>query len=328
MPTTTTDELSPVLIQEARRRIAPHLRMTPVLRSDALDAVVGAEIFFKCENLQVGGAFKARGAYNAVFSLSADEAAPGVATHSSGNHALALSLAARARGIPAFIVMPRNVARPKAEGVRRAGAEIILCEPTVEAREQAAAEVIARTGATLVHPYNDLRVMAGQGTAAAELLEQAPELDLLLTPVSGGGLFAGTAVAARHRLPGIELYGVEPVGAADARESFYSGKIVPSRNPQTIADGLRASLGPLTFPVLKSHATDILTVSEAGIVRAMRELWAELKIVVEPSSAVPWAALLEHRLPLAGRRVGIILTGGNVDLDLLPWQESLQPPAG
>lgn len=306
-------------IQEARTRIAPHLHVTPVLQSSQLDREGGGRFFFKCENLQVGGAFKARGAFNAVFSLSDSEAARGVATHSSGNHALALALAARARGVRATIVMPRGVARPKAEGVRRAGAEIVRCEPTVEAREAAAADVVGRTGATLIHPYNDLRVMAGQGTAALELLEQA-DLDVILVPVSGGGLIAGTAVAAKGAGRGIRVVGTEPEGAADAWESFTHGRLIPVKNPQTIADGLRASLGSLTFPLIQQHVDSIVTVSEASIRGAMRQLWEELHLIVEPSSAVPWAAVLEGKISAEGRQTGIVLTGGNVDLDRLPWQ--------
>jgi threonine dehydratase len=308
------------LIQEARRRIAPHLRVTPVLQSAELDRKANGRFFFKCENLQVGGAFKARGAFNAVFSLTEAEAAAGVATHSSGNHALALALAARARAIPAYIVMPHNVARPKAEGVRAAGAEIILCEPTLEAREAAACAVIARTGATLIHPYNDFRVMAGQGTAALEFLEQVPELDTLLVPVSGGGLLAGTAVAAKAIFPRIQVIATEPEEAADAWDSFTQGRLVPVQHPTTIADGLRASLGSLTFPIMQEQVDDVLTVSEDSIRRAMRQLWEELHLVIEPSSAVPWAAVLEGKIRADGAKIGIILTGGNVDLDRLPWQ--------
>lgn len=305
-------------IQQAREKIAPFIRVTPVLQSSVLNAAAGHPVYFKCENLQLGGAFKARGAFNAVYSLSPDTAARGVATHSSGNHAGALALAARSRGIPAYIVMPRDVARPKEANVRRSGADIILCEPSIEAREAAAAKIVARTGATLIHPYNDFCVMAGQGTAALEFLEEAPDLDLILVPVSGGGLLAGTVVAAKGSCPGIRVVAVEPAGAADAWESFNKGEFVPVRNPQTIADGLRASLGTLTYPFLRDQVDDVVTVSEEGIVRAMRQLWEELRLVVEPSSAVPWAAILEGKITLTGK-TGIILTGGNVDLDRLPW---------
>jgi threonine dehydratase len=306
-------------IEEAQRRIAPHIRRTPVLRSDDLDRQFGGRFFFKCENLQVGGAFKARGAFNAVYSLSHAEAAAGVTTHSSGNHAVALARAARSRGIPAWIVMPENAARPKIEGVRRAGAEIVFCEPTMAGREAAAAEIRERTTATFVHPYNDLRVMAGQGTAALELLEEAGDLDQLLVPVSGGGLIAGSAVSAKGRRPGVEVIGIEPAGAADAFESYRTGKIVVVPDPRTIADGLRASLGDLTFPVIRELVDEMTVVSEEAIVRAMRCLWEELRLVIEPSSAVPWAAVMEGKIRLR-RRTGIILTGGNVDLDRLPWQ--------
>lgn len=309
------------MIQEARGRIASHLVVTPVVRSGDLDREVDGRVYFKCENLQVGGAFKARGAFNAVYCLTDREAARGVATHSSGNHAVSLALAARSRRIPAWIVMPHNVARAKVERVQRAGAEIICCEPTVEAREAAAAEILAKTGAVMIHPYNDLRVMAGQGTAAMELLEQAPPLDEILAPVSGGGLLSGTAVAAKSSCPGVRVVATEPAGAADAMASFRKGEIVSVRNPQTIADGLRASLGTLTFPVIRRYVDDVVIVSEEAIRRAMRQLWEELHLVVEPSSAVPWAAVIEGKIQTRGRSLGIILTGGNVDLDRLPWQD-------
>lgn len=309
-------------IQAARRRIAPFVRVTPVLGSRALDEAAGGSFHFKCENLQIGGAFKARGAFNAVYSLSDDAASRGVVTHSSGNHAGALALAARSRGIPACIVMPKNVSRAKEAQVRRAGAEVVLCASTLEAREGAAEIVLARTGGSLIHPYNDFDVMAGQGTAALEFLEEVPDLDLILVPVSGGGLLAGTAVAAKASRAGLRVVAVEPAGAADAWESFQKGELLPVRNPRTIADGLRGSLGSLTYPFLRDQVDGVVTVSEAGIVRAMRQLWEELKIVVEPSAAVPWAAVLEGKIP-ASKKTGIILTGGNVDLDRLPWRDQL-----
>lgn len=308
-------------IREAQERISPFLFKTPVLRSPVLDEIAGHPVFFKCENLQLGGAFKARGAFNAVYSLTADEASRGVATHSSGNHAGALALAARSRGIPAYIVMPRNVSSPKTANVRRSGAEILFCDPTVEAREKTAAEIVARTGAHLIHPYNDLSVMAGQGTAALELLDEISDLEAILIPVSGGGLAAGTTVAAKSRNPEIRVLAVEPEGAADAWESFHQGKLVPAKNPETIADGLRASLGSLTYPIIRDQIDDIVTVSEQGIVRAMRQLWEELRVVVEPSSAVPWAAVLENKIQCRDK-TAMILTGGNVDLDCLPWLEN------
>lgn len=306
------------MIQEARETIAPFLRITPVLRSQKLDKIAGGPVFFKCENLQLGGAFKARGAFNAVYSLPADKAPLGVATHSSGNHAGALALAARSRGIPAYIVIPENVSRAKEAQVREAGAEIIVCKPTLEARESVAAQTVARTGASFIHPYNDLQVMAGQGTTLLEFLDQIPTPDTILVPVSGGGLLAGTLMAAKATDPALRVVAVEPAGAADAWESFTQGKRIPLRKAQTIADGLRASLGDLTYPIFRDYVDDVVTVSEDAIIRAMRQLWEELRIVVEPSAAVPWAAILEGKVTAASG-TGIILTGGNVDLDRLPW---------
>jgi threonine dehydratase len=307
------------LIEEARARIAGKVHVTPVLTSATLDALAGAQLFFKCENLQKCGAFKARGATNAVFSLPPEAAQRGVATHSSGNHAAALARAARLRGVRAYVVMPENAAAAKRAAVTRYGGEITWCAPTLAARESTVREVIAATGAMLVHPYDNLTVMAGQGTAAAELLEQVPDLDLILCPVGGGGLLSGTAVAARRLRPAIRVVGVEPAGADDAARSFRAGHIIPSTSPSTIADGLRSSLGERTFAEIRAHVDDIVTVPEEAIVAAMRRLWEVLKIVVEPSGAVPYAALLEpHALP-HGARIGLVLSGGNVDLDRLPW---------
>jgi threonine dehydratase len=316
---TSNQRLTLAAIREAHERIRERIHRTPVLTSATLDRHAGAALFFKCENMQKGGAFKARGATNAVFSLSDAEAARGVATHSSGNHAAALARAARLRGIPAYIVMPNNVPKAKQAAVSRLGAEIVLCEPTLAAREAGAARVIADTGATLVHPYDDLRVMAGQGTATLELLEQAPQLDMILCPVGGGGLVSGTAVAATSLRPGIKVIGAEPAGADDASRSFQAGHRIALTQASTIADGLRGSLSDRTFTEIREHVTDVVTVSEAGIVAAMRAIWEILKIVIEPSAAVPYAALIEKKVAVEGRRVGIILTGGNLDLDVLPW---------
>ncbi len=307
-------------IRTAHERIRPHIRRTPVLTSPALDAAVGAKLFFKCENLQQIGAFKARGACNAVHSLSEGDAARGVVTHSSGNHGAALAWAARGRGIPAWIVMPDNAAKVKQDAVRELGGRIRFCEPTVPAREAMCAAVQAETGAELVHPYDDWRVIAGQGTAALELLEDVPDLDAIVTPVGGGGLLSGTAIAAKGLNPTIRIFGAEPAGADDAFQSLMSGHIVPQTNPRTIADGLRSSLGEKTFVVLARMVDGIGTTSEEAIVRAMRLMWEKVKLVVEPSSAVPLAAMLENKLPTAGMRVGIIISGGNVDLNRLPWQ--------
>jgi threonine dehydratase len=319
---TTSPEIEVDLaaIRQAHVRIVPHIRRTPVLSSPALDDAVGARLFFKCENLQQVAAFKARGACNAVLSLSADEARQGVVTHSSGNHGAALAWAARSRGIPAWIVMPSNAAQVKQDAVRGYGGTIRFSEPTVASREAACAAVKAETGATLVHPYNDWRVIAGQGTAALELLEDQPDLDAIVTPVGGGGLLSGTAIAAKALRPSIKVYGAEPGGADDAYRSLRAGHIIPQTDPHTIADGLRSSLGDKTFAVLRSKVDGIETASEEAIVRAMRLLWEKLKMTVEPSSSVPLAMLLERKISLDGLRVGIVLSGGNVDLDHLPWQ--------
>lgn len=313
-------EVDLATIRAAHARIRPHVHRTPVLTSRALDAATQATLFFKCENLQKVGAFKARGACNAVFSLTDDEARRGVVTHSSGNHGAAVAWAAAQRGIPSWVVMPENAAAVKKNAVRGLGATIRFCEPTLAARDQTCAAVRAETGAVLVHPYDDWRVIAGQGTAALELLEEIADLDAIVTPVGGGGLLSGTAIAARGIKPAIGVYGAEPAGADDAWRSLQSGRIVPQTDPHTIADGLRSSLGEKTFAVLSTTVDAIGTTSEEAIVQAMRLTWEKLKLIVEPSSAVPLAALLERKLPVAGRRVGIVLSGGNVDLDRLPWQ--------
>jgi threonine dehydratase len=308
------------LIEAARARIAGKVSCTPVMTSATLDAHSGAQLSFKCENLQKGGAFKARGATNAVLALPEDQARRGVATHSSGNHGAALARAARLRGIRAYVVMPENTAAAKRDAVSRWGAEITWCAPTQSAREHAVQQVLTATGATLIHPYDDLAVMAGQATVAVELLSQVPELDVILCPIGGGGLLSGTAVAAKKLKPAIRIIGVEPAGADDAARSFRAGTIVPRNNPETIADGLRASVGEKPFAEIRRWVDDIVTVPDEAIVRAMRQLWEVLKIVVEPSGAVPYAALLEPRNALAGARIGLIVSGGNVDLDRLPWR--------
>ena len=315
----TASGLSFALIEEARERIAGKASVTPVLTSSTLDEQSGARLYFKCENFQKAGAFKARGATNAVFALPEALAARGVATHSSGNHAAALSRAARLRGIRAYIVMPDNAPQAKRAAVARYGGEISWCQPTLAARESTAREIVAATGATLVHPYDNLMVMAGQGTAALELLREVPDLDVILCPVGGGGLLSGTAVAAKTLKPSIRVIGVEPAGADDAARSFRAGRIFPSTHPDTIADGLRSCLGELPFAEIRRRVDDITTVTDEAIVRAMRQLWEVLKIIVEPSGAVPYAALLGEHTELRGRRVGIILSGGNLDLDQLPW---------
>ena len=307
-------------VRAAHARIRSHVHRTPMLTSRSLDAAAGSKLFFKCENLQKVGAFKARGACNAVFSLDDAEARRGVVTHSSGNHGAAVAWAAARRGIPAWVVMPENSAEIKKAAVKGLGATVRFCAPTLEARDTTCAAVQAETGAVLVHPYDDWRVIAGQGTAALELLEEVPDLDAIITPVGGGGLLSGTAIASRAINPSIHVYGAEPAGADDAWRSLQSGRIVPQTDPHTIADGLRSSLGVKTFAVLSTLVDGIGTTSEEAIVRAMRLTWDKLKLVIEPSSAVPLAALLERKLRVAGLRVGIIISGGNVDLDRLPWQ--------
>ena len=305
-------------LRHAHARIAPHIRRTPVMTSELLDRETGATLFFKCENLQKAGAFKSRGACNAVFSMSDVDAHKGVATHSSGNHAAALARAASLRGIAAHIVMPNNSPKPKQQAVAGYGGQIVLCEPTLEARERTCRVVMETTGASLVHPYNDNRIIAGQGTAAIELLEDVRDLDIVIAPVGGGGLLSGTAIAVKALRPSAKVIGAEPAQANDAAESKRAGRIV-SQPVNTVADGLRTMLGERTFPIIRDQVDDIFTVSEAGIVAAMRRLWEITKLVVEPSGAVPFSAVREHAARFAGKRVGIIISGGNVDLDELPW---------
>lgn len=310
-------------IEAAHRRIAPHVRRTPLLVSDDLDALTGARLVFKCENFQRIGAFKARGAFNAILSLTEAAAARGVVTHSSGNHALAVALAARTRGIPATIVMPRTAPAAKREGVEALGARIIEVEPTLAAREAGAEAVIAETGAAFVHPYGDPAVIAGQGTAAVELIEDAGcRLDVLTCPVGGGGLLAGSCIAAAGLSPETRVIAVEPEAADDAARGFCSGILQPQVLPvATVCDGLTTAMSPLSFAIMRAHAHDVVTVSEGAIVRAMRLVFRHLKCVIEPSCAVPLAAILEGVWDARGRSVGIILTGGNVDLARLPWMD-------
>jgi threonine dehydratase len=309
-------------IEAARARIAPHVRRTPVMRSELLDEAAEAALFFKCENLQEIGAFKARGAANAVFALSDAEAARGVATHSSGNHGAAVARAAALRGIPAYIVMPQDVSRPKAAQVERLGAQVTYSAPTLAAREAEAARIVSETGAAMVHPYDNRQVMAGQGTSALELMEEVEGLDLVLAPIGGGGLISGVSTAVKALRPQARVVGVEPSGADDAARSLAADRLIPLDRAETLADGLRASLSPDTFAHIQTRVDAIATVSEPAIVEAMRALWEALKIIVEPSSAVAYAAVREGKVEARGRRVGIILTGGNVDLDRLPWVAS------
>ena len=307
-------------IQKAAEQIRPYAHRTPVFTSATLNERFGARLFFKCENFQKVGAFKFRGACNAVFSLSEEEAQRGVATHSSGNHAAALALAARLRRIQAHIVMPENSAKIKIAAVKGYGATITFCKPTLQARETVLAEVVEKTNAIFIHPYDDVRVIAGQGTAALELLQEIPDLGMIMAPVSGGGLMSGTSIAARGVSPRIELIGVEPKTADDAYRSMQAGKLMPQASSHTIADGLRAMLSERTFTILRTHDCHIVTVSEAGIIEGMRLVWERMKIIIEPSAAVTIAALLEKKVSISGKRVGVILSGGNVDLDELPWR--------
>ncbi len=301
-------------IREAARRIAPHIRHTPVIRCRELDVLLGAELFFKCENLQAAGAFKTRGACNAVFSLSDDDAACGVATHSSGNHGAALSRAAVRRGIPAYIVMPSTSRPAKINAVREFGGQITFCEPTLVAREEAAKQILLETGATLIHPYDDDRIIAGQGTAALEMLERCPDLDVIVAPVGGGGLLSGTAICAKTVRPEIQVWAGEPVGADDAYRSWKSGELVPSTNPNTIADGLLTSLGTRNFAVIQRFVDAILLVDDDQIRDAVHLLYDHADLVVEPSGAVPLAASFTRQAELRGKKVGIILSGGNCDV--------------
>ena len=337
--TASSAEALPTLadIEAAAERIRDHALRTPVLPGrGGLDAMFGATLFFKCENLQRVGAFKFRGAMNAVQQLAPAQLARGVATHSSGNHAAALALAAQIKRVPAYVVMPEGSAKPKVDAVRNYGAQITFCANNQQAREAALDEVVARTGASFVHPYDDWRVICGAATAALELFAEVGPLDMLLTPVGGGGLASGSALACKLRPhephdggPGYtpaRFVAVEPENADDAARSFATGVLQPQLLPNTIADGLRTALSPRTFNVLRTHADDIVTVSEASIVEAMRLLWSRLNILVEASAAVPLAALLEKKVStiggprIGGPRIGIILSGGNVDLDALPWQ--------
>ena len=306
-------------IKAAHDRIRPYIHHTPVLSSKSINEIVGAELFFKCENLQKVGAFKFRGACNSVFSLSDEEAKNGVCTHSSGNHAAALALAARMRGIPAYIVMPENAPEIKKIAVAGYGAQITFCTPTLEARESTLKKVATETGATEIHPYNYFNVICGQGTAAKELIEEIGTLDVVMAPVGGGGLLSGTAISTKAMLSGAKVIAAEPAGADDAFRSFYSKTLQPSVAPKTIADGLLTSLGSITFPIILNEVDQIATVSEESIVAAMRMIWERMKIIIEPSSAVPLAAILENKVDVKGQKVGIILSGGNVDLGKLPF---------
>jgi threonine dehydratase len=315
----TLDHITLDDIRFAAARIVPHAHVTPLLRSASLDELAGCRLVFKCENFQRAGAFKFRGACNAVWSLSDAVAARGVVTHSSGNHGAALALAAKTRGIPAYVVVPEGAVATKVAAIRAYGATLHICAPTLAARDTAAAQIVAETGATLVHPFTNPDVIAGQGTAALELIREAGTINALITPVGGGGLIGGSAIAAKALVPQIQIFAAEPEGAADASESLRRGERVTDIVPDTLCDGLRAAIGPINFALLREHSVQVLLASDVETVAAMRLLWERLKIVVEPSSAIALAAILRHRERFAGRQVGVILTGGNVDLDRLPW---------
>ena len=303
----------------AYNKIKAYIHQTPVLQSSSINTILGCDLFFKCENFQKVGAFKFRGACNAVFSLSGEQAKNGVATHSSGNHAAALALAAKTRGIKAYIVMPETSPKIKKAAVAGYGAEITYCKPTLQAREASLEEVVKKTHAEFIHPYDNFQVICGQGTAAMEFIEKIPDLDIMITPVGGGGLLSGTAITVKALSPATKVIAAEPKNADDAWRSFKSGKLVPSINPDTIADGLLTSLSPLTFKIIREKVNDIITVREDNIIYAMRTIWERMKIIVEPSAAVALAIIIENPDRFMGKRVGLILTGGNVDLENLPF---------
>ena len=303
----------------AHARIKPYIHLTPVRTSDCLTELTGAQLFFKCENFQEPGAFKVRGASNAVFGLDDAQAKMGVATHSSGNHASCLSYAANRRGIPCNVVMPSTAPQAKKDTVRRYGGQITECEPSTTSREETFVKVQAATGGNFVHPYNDPRVIAGQGTCAKEFIEQADGLDVVMAPIGGGGMISGTCLTLSNLAPEVQIIAAEPEQADDAYRSFKAGYIIADDAPKTIADGLLVPLKDLTWHFVSKHVTDILTASEEDIIDAMKLTWKHLRIVMEASSAVPLATILKNKDRFAGKRVGIIITGGNVDLDLLPW---------
>jgi len=308
-------------IQQAHQRIRTFIHRTPVMTSRQINSLLGAEIFFKCENFQKVGAFKFRGATNAVLQIEPQEKEKGVITHSSGNHAAALALAARSAGVKAYVVMPSNAPAVKKNAVKGYGAEITFCEPTQAAREKTTAEIMEKTGATLIHPYDNFNVICGQGTAAIELLEEVSELNIVIAPVGGGGLLSGTSTAVKGLKPGIKVFGAEPRNADDAYKSFTTGRIHPSVSPKTIADGLLTSLSELTFAIIRKNVDNIFTVSEESIIESMRLIWERMKIIAEPSAAVPLAVIMENMGIFRGKRAGIIISGGNVELSRLPFRE-------
>jgi threonine dehydratase len=307
-------------LQHVQRSIASTIKRTPVLSNREFDEQTGGQVVFKCENFQRTGSFKLRGSCNTVFNLSDEDLTHGVATHSSGNHGQALAFAAKIKGIPAYIVMPRNAPQVKKGAVKDYGAQVTFCEPTQEARESTLTKVVSETNAAVIHPYDNTDIIAGQGTAVMELLEDHPDLDLILAPVGGGGLLSGTAIGAKNISPNIKVIGCEPKMADDAFRSFRSGTLQPASDTTTIADGLRTTLSGLTFEYIQKYVHDIVTLSEQQIIDAMRFVWEQLKIVTEPSAAVPVAAILHNKIDVKNKKTGVILSGGNVDLERLPWQ--------
>lgn len=306
-------------IEAAHLRIAPYIHRTPILTSESINAMVGAQLYFKCENFQKVGAFKARGGINAVFSLPESQRQNGVITHSSGNHAQAMALAAKMAGIPAYIVMPNTAPEVKKKAVAGYGAQITLCEPTQQSREETCAKIQEETSATFISPYNDYAVITGQATCTKELLEDQPDIELLIAPVGGGGLLAGTALAAHYLKPELTVLAGEPEGAMDTYLSMQMGEITKVDSPKSIADGLLASMGDKNFEIIKALVKEIFVVNDQEIVGAMRIIWERMKIIIEPSCAVPFAAIMKNKEVFAGKKVGIILTGGNVDLGKLPF---------
>lgn len=309
-------------IKEAANRIQGFAHKTPVLQSSYFNRLTGAKLYFKCENFQKVGAFKFRGAFNAISQLSKEDGEKRIITHSSGNHAQAVALASQMNGYKATIVMPENAPKVKVNAVRDYGAEIVFCESTIESRQETTDQIISEIGATFIHPYNNPDVIAGQGTAAKELLEEIPDLDIIISPIGGGGLMSGTAIASKAIKPDIIVLGAEPELADDAYRSYQKGSIQPVLRTDTIADGLRTSLGSLTFRIIREKVDDIITVPEESIVRDMRRVWERMKIIIEPSCAVPISALISGKTDIMNKKVGIILTGGNVDLDNLPWMDN------
>ncbi|MTI31712.1 pyridoxal-phosphate dependent enzyme [Xanthovirga aplysinae] len=306
-------------IENTHQNISPFIHKTPVLTSKSINAITGADIFFKCENFQKVGAFKFRGALNALQGLNREELEKGVATHSSGNHAQALALAAKNMGVKAYIVMPNSAPKVKKNAVLGYGAEVILCEPTLKAREETLQIVVEKTGAIFIPPYNDYNIICGQATAAKEFLEEIKDLDVVITPVGGGGLLSGTSLTVKYLAPHIQVIGGEPEGANDAFQSFSSKIFQPVVNPNTVADGLKTSLGDKTFEIILNYVDDILTVDDTLTIQAMRLVWERMKIIIEPSSAVPLAVILKYPEKFKGKRTGLIVSGGNVDLkDVLP----------